>query len=195
MKQLRNILTAAFLALCAARAAAGELAIRILPHDVLGVGDVMRIRITSPVTGWLHVFDVRADGEITRLFPGQCNHGRRIRAGRPLTIPSRASGCEFVSDAPGKGRIAVIVTREKTPLRELAAALPPSGAEKAAVQADDANWRTIEILPWPPQERPAANSATRAKPEDMKSALERLTSAKSGKGEDWIAAAAPYEIR
>ena len=165
---------------------AEDIHIRLLPGDHLKVGQAMRIQVRSARPGWLHVYDLRGDGEVNRLFPGRCTSGRKIRAGKELTIPSRLSGCEFVADAPGRGKIVVVVSARKMALKKLAQTLPP--AEQEAAAADDEEWRTIEILPAGPQPRRQAQSA----PADLRSALSRLAAA--GGGEAWIAAAAPYEI-
>ncbi len=191
MMLARVVLLLLALAAGAHPAPAGGLRVRLLPGERLRVGDVLRIEVTSAFGGWLYVYDVRATGETVRLFPGACNHGRRIRPGSPLIIPSRASGCAFTADAPGKGRIAVIVSRKKIEPAALAARLPPSTAaeDEAEDDADAGNWRTIEIVPF------RAAPARAGDGRDLAQALARITTLKKGAGDAWAAAAAPYEIR
>ncbi len=165
---------------------AEDIQIRLLPGDHLKVGQAMRIQVRSMRPGWLHVYDLRGNGEVNRLFPGRCNAGRKIRAGKRLTIPSRLSGCAFIADAPGRGKIVVVISARKMALEKLAQNLPAAEQETAAT--DDKEWRTIEILPAGPQPRRQAKAA----PADLKDALSRLAAA--GGGDAWIAAAASYEI-
>jgi hypothetical protein len=83
-------------------------------------GEPLRVRVTSPRSGYLIVLDRRETGEVVQLFPSGCTRpSRRIRAHAPLALPDKTYGCEFAPDKPGKGQIIVIVSEDNVPLDQL----------------------------------------------------------------------------
>jgi hypothetical protein len=94
--------------------------VEILPRSDLKIGDIMQIRLTSPVAGHLIIADRDEAGEVTKLFPGICHKKNfRLRAHIPVTIPTKDYGCEFPAIQAGKGEIIVIVGKKDFALKEL----------------------------------------------------------------------------
>lgn len=94
--------------------------LEILPSERVKLGEDIKLRVTSPVEGYLIVLDVRDDGQVVQLFPSRCTRSeRRVRAGLPLTLPDATYGCRFVATEPGRGQILVIVTKDNVPVDSL----------------------------------------------------------------------------
>jgi uncharacterized protein DUF4384 len=80
----------------------------------LPVGGEFVISVQSDVPGRLIVVDIKADGEVTQLFPNRSTptpYDVRMQAGLPITIPGPGYGSvAFKSTEPvGKGRLLALV--------------------------------------------------------------------------------------
>ena len=107
-----------------------NLQVQIQPGDQLGVGDRMRIQVTSDRGGLLLLFDKGADGQLVRLYPNDASSRTRpdgrplgwIRAESDVLIPDSLADWEYVVEEPlGKGVLIAVLAesyQESPPLNE-----------------------------------------------------------------------------
>ena len=92
----------------------------ILPGPNVALEDDIKVRVTSPKTGYLILLDLRDNGAAYQLFPSVCAPPeRRIRAGASLTLPDGTYGCVFKAAETGSGRILAIVSEDNVALEDL----------------------------------------------------------------------------
>jgi secreted trypsin-like serine protease len=154
-----------------ASAAAGTTVKLSLSRQNLRVGDRFEIRVTSPVNGWLVLFDESNDGKVVQLFPNNrsrlAGQDGRVRAGATLRIPDDSYGFALVAGEPkGRGRITALVLQKPEQLGRTS----PDAAFQP--MADAAGWLGGF-------ERKLASTGT----------------ARSGAKRDWHAASVSYVIR
>jgi hypothetical protein len=94
-----------------------QLQVQISPKDRIKLNDAMQIQVKSEQAGYLLLFDVNNDGELTRLFPNK--YSRRystqgyLKAGQQITLPEPFYGFEFVAVEPlGKGVLIAFLIEE-----------------------------------------------------------------------------------
>ncbi|KAA6184091.1 DUF4384 domain-containing protein [Thiohalocapsa marina] len=93
-----------------------RLAITVLPHPHLRLGEEMRIRITSQAPGYLTVIDINALGEVAQVYPlGPAppadGASGQIRAGGSIVIPDPYSGLRFTAAEPsGRGHLVAVLS-------------------------------------------------------------------------------------
>jgi hypothetical protein len=121
-----------------------ELAVALDPDGNLKLGQTFKVRITSPVDGYLALFDLKADNTVVQIFPNARSEalGRsgRIRARAPTTLPDESYGFEMIADRPtGRGRIIALVAADRARLQ---AALKPGDGLKPLSDGP----RTFETL-------------------------------------------------
>jgi hypothetical protein len=106
------------------------LAVEIAPNGNLVLGQSFKVRITSPIDGYLALFDLKADNSVVQIFPNARSElsGRvgRVRAGAATSIPDALAGFDMVADQPtGRGRMIVVVAADRS--RLMAALRPRDG--------------------------------------------------------------------
>ncbi len=155
--------------------------IEIQPSARLKTGDVIELKLFSPVSGHFTVLDVDKSGLITTLFPGVCDtEGVRLRAGVPFVLPRPDYGCDFPATEPGKGEIIVIVGKDHDSLDKLvweaAKGSPLGGARFRGLEVEGAE----EGGAPPPYGRPPL--------------YDRLRAALAGRGRAWALGRVKYQI-
>lgn len=101
-----------------------NVAIDILPKDVVNAGESIQFRVTSERPGHLILLDINADGEVVQLVPNEImdKHKRTSEVGPkvPITIPDAYYGFKFTASEPyGEGILVAIVTEDKLKIDEL----------------------------------------------------------------------------
>ena len=101
-----------------------NVAIDILPKDVVNAGESIQFRVTSERPGHLILLDINADGEVVQLVPNEImdKHKRTSEVGPkvPVTIPDAYYGFKFTASEPyGEGTLVAIVTEDKLKIDEL----------------------------------------------------------------------------
>ena len=82
---------------------------------VYEVGEEIRISVRPTETSFVYVFDVKATGEITQIFPNRFDTQNRVSANQTLTLPP--SGARYVFNvAPPRGLSKVIAIASRTEL-------------------------------------------------------------------------------
>lgn len=103
----------------------------------LRVGDVITVRVTSPVSGRLVLIDQNAIGRQTQIVPNglsQAGASFLVRAGESINVPSPAFGFELAIGEPlGQSRLIAVVL--------------PDQAELPAVVAENRASRDIRVIP------------------------------------------------
>lgn len=98
--------------------------VAILPGARVAVGEPVRFRIRSPITGRLLVLDANTKGELVQIFPNRFRPSGSIDAERAVTIPDPSYGFDyFEAEAPaGHGQLIVVVTDGNVDLSDLVTA-------------------------------------------------------------------------
>lgn len=102
------------------------LTIEILPK-LLKIGEPFRIAVTSPVSGYLALFDIDPQNEVLQIFPNPrgtaLGKDGRIEAGRSISIPDPSYGFQFrAADPKGRGRLIAVVAQNKAEFANLISA-------------------------------------------------------------------------
>ncbi len=111
----------------------------VMSRQALLIGDRFDITVTSPIDGWLLLFDESNDGKVTQLFPNTrstlAGRDGRVRAGAPLRIPDASYGFALTAAEPkGRGRLTALVVKR----REALGRTVPEAAFRA--RPDAAQW-------------------------------------------------------
>ena len=104
-----------------------RLTLRSARASRLMFGDKLSIRLTSANDGYVTLFDLNSENELTLLFPTQTDFregiSNEIRAHRPLIVPNELHGFTFTARDPiGPGRAIAIVTEDRVGFRPSAGA-------------------------------------------------------------------------
>ena len=155
----------------AATAASGTALRLAMSRQNLRLGDRFELQVTSPVDGWLVLYDESNDGKVVQLFPNDRSRlaGRdgRVRAGATLRIPDDSYGFALVASEPrGRGRITALVLTQREQLGRT------SPADAFRPRADAATWLG-----------------------GFETALARSAPAAGSKRPGWLAATVSYVIR
>ncbi|MBW3534784.1 MAG: caspase family protein [Gemmatimonadetes bacterium] len=79
----------------------------------LGLGESIRIHVSSEREGYLTLVDLGTNDQVTVLFPNAFHRDNRIRAGRAVAFPTDAMGFEIIAQEPaGRGMVRAFVTPE-----------------------------------------------------------------------------------
>jgi hypothetical protein len=81
------------------------------------IGDQVVVTVTSEKDGYLYIFNLDPDGEITCLFPNNSVMDNAITAGTPVSVPSGGKYKISVSEPTGKDIVKVLVST--VPLKTL----------------------------------------------------------------------------
>lgn len=108
-----------------AATAADRVRVSIEPAANVRLGDRIRFRIDSTMSGHLLLLDFGASGNLTQLFPNsfsdQMGLADRIAAGTPIVIPDQGYGFEIEASPPtGQGHLFAVVTDQPLGLEEIA---------------------------------------------------------------------------
>lgn len=119
---------------------------------VYEVGEEIRISVRPSETSFVYVFDVKATGEITQIFPNRFDSQNRVSANQTLTLPP--SGARYVFNvAPPRGlsKVIAIASRSELDTRTLASFRNESDifAQSAIGQEGFANSFAIIVRPIP----------------------------------------------
>ncbi|HAQ00406.1 MAG TPA: peptidase C14, partial [Rhodospirillum rubrum] len=101
--------------------------VTLTPASPVRLGSTVSFSITSPVEGYLVVFDINAARQITQLFPNLYSEKRgkdhhQVRSGETITIPDASYGFSFQAEEPlGAGVIMAVVTSDEVSLSSLTA--------------------------------------------------------------------------
>lgn len=139
----------------------------IVAPKALGIGELFRIAVTSPIDGYLLLFDVGPNNEVTQIFPNerarQFGKDGQIRAGQTLTIPDPSYGFEFTAAEPkGRGRLVAVVAAEAGQIAEIVKAsgglkrLPDARATFARLEVALKPETNVAILFPQPMVKPSA---------------------------------------
>lgn len=104
-----------------------KITIELEPSDRLKIGDLLTIRIVSPIAGSLIVLNQEADGSTTQLFPNNLSAGTRpgeaptrVEAGVAIVIPGPKDRFQLRIAPPlGPSRIIAIVLPADIPIGDL----------------------------------------------------------------------------
>ncbi len=170
----------------------------ILPGPVLKVLDIMELRLTSPIAGYLILIDIDKDGRATKLFPGICKKpDLKLRANAPLIMPTADFGCQFPAIEPGEGQIIAIVSIEKVTLKELASAPRSGGAvhyRGIDVETTDGNQENKPFNKDKKESTTAVESQVLRDREDLASHVRRVIRAWESGVDGWSLGLAYYTI-
>ncbi len=79
------------------------------------IGEEVRISVRASEAAYIYVFDVKATGEITQIFPNRYESNNRVSANQTVTMPP--SGARYVFNiAPPRGLSKVIAVASRNPL-------------------------------------------------------------------------------
>ena len=79
------------------------------------IGEEVRISVRASEAAYIYVFDVKATGEITQIFPNRYESNNRVSANQTVTMPP--SGARYVFNiAPPRGLSKVIAVASRSPL-------------------------------------------------------------------------------
>lgn len=82
------------------KAADSLLSIKVLPSQNFRVGEQMRVKVDSQKTGYLFVWDIGSQGEISRLFPNTFVKHNQIQSGKTVFIPESLSDFNLTVGEP-----------------------------------------------------------------------------------------------
>jgi len=114
-------------------------------HDDLNyqVGDVVKVTVTSEHEGYLYVFNLDPEGEITCLYPNKTQNTNQIAANKSVLVGAGAFDIK-VSEPTGKDIVYAIVTTE--PLKDLKLDELTKSAKKKSLTARRMKRLVVEAM-------------------------------------------------
>jgi secreted trypsin-like serine protease len=101
--------------------AKGKVRVSISAGDKARVGRKYNLHIESDVTGKLIIINVDTKGYVWQLYPNRLTLNSVIDAGKPVTVPSKAMGFDYLEVVPPTGReqFITLVTPTSFPYKSL----------------------------------------------------------------------------
>jgi len=102
------------------------------------LGDSVQFQVESDKAGYLFLFDINSQGEMTRLFPNEKHHvylkdkENWVAANGIIKIPDVYYNFEFKARKPiGKSRLLVVLSEDPLPMADLKSVYSPTQAKNA----------------------------------------------------------------